>query len=89
MTLEQSSGLSAKPPWAHLILRELFLHLQPLRVHLPDSVIRTDHLNRDVLMTFKIDLLVFEKRIYFKSLTYVSSVNGKPVSLAPHRRGPQ
>lgn len=87
--LEESSGLSAEPSWAHLILRELFLSLQPLEIHLPDSAIRTDHLNRDFLITFKIDILFFEKCIYFKSLTYVSSINGKPVSLAINRRGPQ
>lgn len=61
--LEESSGLSAEPSWAYLILRELFLSLQPLEIHLPDSAIRTDHLNRDLVITFKIDMLFFEKCI--------------------------
>lgn len=72
--LEQNSGLSAKPARAHLILREL-LSLQPLEMYLPDSIC-TDHLNRDLLIIFKIDLMFVEKCIYFKSLTYVSSRNG-------------
>lgn len=87
--LEQSSGLSPKPSRVHLILRELFLSLQPLEIYLPDLAVRNDHLNCDLLITFKIDQLFFEKCFYLKRLTYVSSINGKPVSLATNRRGPQ
>lgn len=59
--LEQSSGPSAKPPWAHLILREVFLNLQPFEIHFPDSTVSTDRLNRDLLITFKIDLLFLNR----------------------------
>lgn len=61
--LEQSSGPSAKPPWAQLILRELFLNLQPFEIHFPDSTVCSGHLNCDLLITFKIHLLFFFNRI--------------------------
>lgn len=56
--LGQNSGLSAKPARAHLILREL-LSLQPLEMYLPDSIC-TGHLNRNLLIIFKIDLMFVE-----------------------------